>query len=460
MSINSFDYGDLKAAAKSADKAAKKCESYVSKIEKKVTNKLSQLEGGGSALTNSASAQAAEKIRTLQNKQGGYERLADKISALRTKAKDTDENVSRYIKTESRAFRKTHNMEVNVLVEWFAGLANYLVNGTALGRWLKDKLTGVGNWIDLAKRKFREWYELDGGKYILKLVAEAIGVVIAVIVLVFVAWPALVAAVGGLAGVLGAIFAGGSMAGLGAAIWTVITAGAGFITAVFAVVNGVTKIATNAAALSVNGEDPGWASRYGSYSSLADYLQKTVFGSEAANKLSLVTSNILNFTENTAAVINIVDIARNGIKFCASIKEKGVWKVFDKVHFKSPNGKVTWGTFKYGLKKLFSNMKTFTSGVNNTNISRINTYMKSLNSVKGPMTINKILGWVKKPLDIVIGYGDSGGGGGHSFGKGILKKSQEYVSPYDFGKKSYDGYKAIKKTVQNWNYARPATAGG
>lgn len=395
--IVSIDYSEMNKAAKEAREAAKKCTEYGENIDKKISRKLSSLTLGPSGNTMQADYFAKLKINDLEQKREKYEKYAQKVENANIYAGETDEKVSRYIKNASNAFRESHNMKVNVITEFFAWTTTTLLNKTAFGRWLNQISGNVSSWLDTAKRAFKNWYELDGGKYIVKVALAAIGTVIAVIVLVCVALPALVA-------VVSAIAASGIAGLTGAAVWTLITAAAGFVTAVVAVADGIVKTVNSSKAVLAFQDDPGWAKRYSSFTSLSQYLRENNFDALFLNKISGIAANIVDSITIAAALINFADLIHNGINVVQKLKNGGMVKVFNKVHFKSPSGKVTVGTIKHGIKNIIRNTGELKKLITATNVARLQTYYEKQSQVynfyKTLKSGNKILkladSWAEK----------------------------------------------------------------
>lgn len=387
--VVSIDYSEMRSASNAAKRTATQCQSYANEIQRKVTNKLDSLKLGSSSDTSQANYFAQKKIRDLNSKKNSMEKLAAKIDDVREYAKETDQNVASYIRRESVKFRQSHDMKVGVLVEFFTWLDMVILNSNALDRFFKEKMTNLKNWVDEKKRKFKQWWELEGGKYIVKTAIAIVGTIVAVIFLFCAAIPALVTAIAGIA----SLFAGFSLAALGSVLWTVITAAATFTTAIVAVADGLTKSIAGMQAVEAFEDDPGWARRYDSYSSFTAYLRKNNFHDGYLNKLSYIVANKVDTVATIASVINLADTARRGISFYKSIKENGRAKIFWKVKFTGKNGKVTWGTFKYGLKRTFDNVKVAKTFMGNTNISRITQSfekaMKGYEVYKGIKNINK-----------------------------------------------------------------------
>ena len=274
---------------------------------------------------------------------------------------------------------------------------------------------------------------MDGGKYIIKTVLAVVGTVIAVIFLVCVAWPALLA-------IIGTISAAG-LAGLtGAMIWTLVTAAAAFVTAVIAVANGVTKSISNLAAVMSFEDDPGWAKRYNSYSSLTEYLRKNNFNSPFMDKISDIAANFIDGVTIIADVINIANLVHNGVNVIKQLKNGGMAKVFNKVHFKSPSGKVTFGTVKHGVKNIIRNAGELKKLITATNVSRMRTYYEQSFKLHD---FYKTLKSGEKIGKFVENIGDKGVGGTVAEKiKDLIKKDS--IS-HEYGSKVVDLIKKITK---------------
>lgn len=431
--IITLDYSAMNEAYRKANKASEKCASYARKIDLKINQKVTNLKMGENSNTYQANYFAKQKIDKLNERRIQYSTYSTKIDKARTFAETTDANVSMHIKNASNDFRDSHNMKVGVITEFFAWMTTNLINSTEFGRWLNQVFKDVGMWIDGVKRKFKNWYELDGGKYIIKTVKAALGAVIAGIVLVCVAWPALLL-------ILGTISAAGLAGVTGAMIWTLVTAAAAFVTAVIAVADGVTKSIANLSAVLTFKDDPGWAKRYNSYSSFSEYLRKNNFNSSFVDKISCIAANVIDGVAIVASVINIVDLVHNGINVIKKLQDGGMAKIFNKVHFKSPSGKVTIGTVKYGVKNVIRNMGELKKLISNTNISRIKTYYEQSTKL---YDFYKVLKSGEKLGDFVEKLGDKGVG--EIVGDKIKDMIKKNSTTHEYGSKIIDLIDKIKK---------------
>lgn len=435
MGTVSIDYPALDDAYREARRAVQRCETYVNDINKRVTQKLSSLTLGSSTNTSQANYFARSKINDLNQKKKKYETFANKVRQAREYAKETDENVSRYIRKASLDFRNSHDMKVGVITALFAWTTTEVLNKTVFGRWLNQTSKDVGTWLDGARRKFKESYELDGGKYIVKTVLAVIGTVVAVAMAYF-AFPALIAAIS----VLGTAIAAGGIVGIAGALWTVVTAAASVITAVIGVANGVIKSIYNTnAALSFQ-DDPGWAKHYNSFTSLSEYFRKNYFKSPNMNRSSYGIAQSIDGVETAAKIIDIADMIRNGIHVFSGEK---IDVVLNKVHFKNKDGKVTFATIKYGMKNLKGNAKEIKQMVKSTNVSRLQTYYKEQ---------SKLVNFYKKMKSIegkgrlIESIADKGVG--TVLVDKVKEKLQSYSTVYEYtsrGKGIFENLERLKK---------------
>ena len=376
MATLTLNYSDIKAAYNASDKAAKKCESYANEISKKITKKIDDLERGSSAQTSYAKSYAKKKISELNRQAGVYSSYATRLDDFlngSSGAKSIDKKVSDYIKADSKTFREKHNMKTNAVTEFFTWLSTTILNKTDFGKWLKNAFTSIKNWLHDVGDALEYWYRCGGGKFVLKIVGGIILLVVAVVALI-VAWPIMV-------GAFSALAAGFTMA----AAWTALVATATFVGAIIGVVNAVVDTTFNVKALQTNGSDPAWAKRYDSYSSASEYLNKNRFGNNKwLNKNSYSWATAIEVTELTCALINIADMAKNGINFLRdpNARQKFFPKrdttTFKKVSFTRYN-KVTFGSIKNGLGAIKTNIAQV---IANPSIEAIKKGLLRKNSIK------------------------------------------------------------------------------
>lgn len=391
MGTIALDYSQMSQTVWAAQRAASKCDDYIGEINRKVTQKLNSLERGQNGLVGSANYFAQQKIADLDRKREQFEQYGHRMAEVMQYAKDTDNRVSSYIKTESREFRRNHGMEVSIVVELFTWLSTTTLNRSEFGRFLNQMMRDIGNWVDIGRRRFKQLYRLEGGKYILKVILNIALTAAAMLILVLVALPALISAI--------ATIAAGFTLG---ALWTLIAAGAAFTTAFITILDCATKAAGNMAAAETFKDDPGWAQRYGSYGSFAEYLRKTNFHDGYSNKLSYIYANRIDTVTFVAKMINMADTAFHGINFYKAIKKNGINHYLKKIHIKTKDGKVSWATFKYGMKTARENIKTLKYEVNNTNVSRLTEYFKSRGNIKIVYKFKSGVKDIEKLMDVGV----------------------------------------------------------
>lgn len=392
MATLTLNYTDIKAAYNAANKAAAKCESYAGEISKKVTRKIDQLERGGSSQTGSASYYAGRKISELNKKSGVYSNYANRLDDFlngTSGAKAVDKKVSDYIKSELNTFRKKNGMKVNAVTEFFTWLSTTIINKTEFGKWLKDTFTGIKNWLKDSIDDLEYWYRCGGGKYVLKAIGGVI-LLVAAVIAVIVAWPIMV-------GAFSALAAGFTMA----AAWTALVATTTFIGAIIGAVDAAVNAYYNGKAFSVNNVDPAWAKRFDSYNSATEALRKHRSDDKKWNENSYKWATAIEITELTCALINIADMAKNGINFLKDpeMRKKFFPKrdttTFKKISFTKYN-KVTFGSIKNGLSALKINIGQV---ISNPSIEAIKKGLLRKNSIKPFANIYKWVSSANKKLE-------------------------------------------------------------
>ncbi len=297
MSELKIDYGDLASAARAARSAASSCRSYQSALERKVSGKLDNLEKGHSGYTSNASYLARQKMSQLSRKAERYDRYSQKLEDFSDKASTTDANVARSMRADAQNFRKRNDMEVGAVEAFFTWLSTTIINSNDFARWLKDAFTDLGNFLDDAWDAVKYWYNCEGGKYIVNAIISTVLVAVAAVVLVCVAWPALLAASG---------------------FWALTVALAGFIGAAITLVDRFVALTNDVRAYLTHGEDPAWAQRYDNMNSTVEWLQKENFDSSFIDRLSYKLADAINVVSAVCAAINLADI---GVTFSRLFKD-------------------------------------------------------------------------------------------------------------------------------------------
>ncbi len=462
-----ISYSNFSRAARNASKAASECREYANELERKVSRKISDLRLGQTGNTSRASYFISQKKRSLNDLAARYDSFSRKIEQTSEYAEDTDKKVASYIKTEGRTFRKDHGMSSGFFdgfAEILTRFANGILDSTALGRWIKKGLVSFREALNRFWQDFKYWYFCDGGKYWVKLGLAVAGVVLAVVALIA-AWPVAASAV--------------------AAGWTLktalstVAALATAIMAVIAVADSTVSVIQNAMAVFAFKNDPGWAERHSSITTLSDFLHKTNFNSKIGNILSEMGAFVIDVTTVCCAVVTVVNSVKNLGKFFTNSYRKGAnWKR----HFDTKTTKYgkfsikrTWESFKTNMKGIDYAFKdkaliqkqgmlkrTSKFYKNFSKFSKDSVFLKTLkktNSIVKKMTkqLESPKPAVEKPIDIVKNELDSAVDKAIDSVKNKLHFN-EVEDVYNKGKKVVDTDYGYKKHMQSPSNPTPAPA--
>lgn len=385
--IITLDYVAMTGAYKKANAAADTCDAYARKIDQQINQKITTLRMGGNSNTLQANYFAKQKIAELDARKAKYNQYSIKMKDVLIFANNTDEYVSFYIRNSSRDFRDRHDMKVGVITEFLAWITTTILNSDEFGRWLKQIGKDVGAWIDKTKRKFKIWFELKGGKYYIR---TALNIILAL--------GAIVALVVSFSALLGILASG--IVVVGAAFWQLTVVVAGIVSSSIIACNCTIKAISNSVAYNKFEDNPGWAKRYSSYSSLADYLHKNNFNSPILNGIADVLANIIERADAIADLILVADLGINSLHILEQWKNGNLAKMLNKIYIKSPKGKVTKHTIKYAIKRISQNQDKIKKLLTTTDVSRLYTYYKKYIPLSGVPQIIKgageIVGFIEK----------------------------------------------------------------
>lgn len=276
------NYDILDDIAKNATKVAKQADQYADDLTNKVLNKFNDIDGGASSYTSDAKYYVKAKISALRDKYDAYTSLSTKVSDFSEKAKRIDKEVEQVIARNQERFLDKHDhLRIEgwkaTLMEWLVDLKNSCPLFELVGNALRDLGTALSDMF--AELKY--WYQCEGGKQIVQVVA-AIGGAILALALFIAALPA-----SGFVAICAAI---------GAAI---------------GLVNAITNVVTSFQALHAhkNG-DPAWAKIYGDRNKLSDVLRQTNFDNGFLNRLSFIGAATIDAVELFCDVVSIVDFGK------------------------------------------------------------------------------------------------------------------------------------------------------
>lgn len=280
MSTIIVHYDSLEDASRQAEKASKKLEDYAEKLQKKVSRKISDYSGETTGNISSAQDFVDKKIKQLNNKAEAFLNYSRDVDAFTEAARAADKKVASDIEKLSGEFKLSYGIKNNVVTDFFNYFSNKL-NESALGRFLKDCATIVGNAIDKLTASISDWYKYEGGKYIIDGIFAGISIAL------------------GVCAVIAAFVMGGPL----------IVMLAGVVSGCIAVLDGFADLRNSAKAYQNElGGDPAWAKRYGDLNTFTDTLRKE--------------SNSL-FIHNFANTIDVVGFAADAISFFYNIKDLG-----------------------------------------------------------------------------------------------------------------------------------------
>jgi len=333
------DYSDLKSTISTSKSACRNIENYADSLDKKVTQKISDL-GFSTSRTSDANWFARKKTENLRKKAEQYTNFAKKLEKFGEITQEKDKAVSNKFDTLYSTFKTKNNIKVNPIKEFFVNLTVGASNSSSLSRWVKNTYNNIKTSVKGVCDTVKEWFKYKGGKFVLGIV--------------------------------------GSVAAIALGIFTICTAGLGFfgfvaiIGAGLAIINAVTNICTSAAAIKYSNSDPAMAARYGRMDTSSDWLRKTSFNSKFVNAASEYISKGLDTIQIFTDIVGVASIANTffkNSKNISSIKNlfsgpEGLRTKFLVKEYK--NGKevyhATWKSFFNGLKSI-KNDKPFLSNL-------------------------------------------------------------------------------------------------
>lgn len=276
------NYDVLSDIASYATKISKKADAYADDLTSKVLNKFGDISGGASSYTSDAKYYVKAKINALRDKQDAYASLATKITNFSEKAQRIDKEVEQAIARNQEKFLQKH--EHLRIDEWKANLLNWLVdlkNSCPLFELVGNALRDLGTAMSDMFANLKHWYECEGGKQIVKVVA-AIGGAILAVALFIASFP-----VSGFVALCGVI---------GAAI---------------GLINAITNVVTSFQALhAAKNGDPAWAKIYGDRDKLSDVWRQTNYDNAVLNRLSYIGAASLDTIELFCDIVSFVDFGK------------------------------------------------------------------------------------------------------------------------------------------------------
>lgn len=338
MGSIALNYDSIYSAAKKAKKVASNAEDYVSSLQKKIIDKIDELEGPSSAYASSARGNTSDKIIRLNAKNVAYTDYATKLEEFvedeTTGAKAIDKRVEKMFKKDAEDFRDNNNLKINPVTQFFTFLACEFSNASDFARAISDGFTSVTNWLSDAWDSITDWYRYEGGKY----------------------WKNIGIAILGIGFAIATIFVVVLTGGIGiVAICTIVGAG-------IAIVDGLVTCGSNVVALTKESNDPAWALKLSKNDKASTLLRKLDTGSGTINNALNFLAGGFDLIEAGCTVVTIVgslaDLGKKipAIKNFIGDESKGLLKVLlDKsVRTKKGDAVITFKSLKNGLKTLIT----------------------------------------------------------------------------------------------------------
>ncbi len=281
MGVLTVDYSDLKSTISASESACRNIENYANSLDKKVTQKISDL-GFSTSRTSDANWFARKKTKNLRKKAEKYTNFAKKLENFGEITQEKDKAVSNKFDTLYSTFKTKNNIKVNPVKEFFVNLTVGISNSSSLSRWVKNTYNNIKTSVKGVCDSVKEWYKYKGGKFLLDIV--------------------------------------GSFVAIASGVFTICTVGLGFfgfvaiIGAGLAIINGVTNICTSAAAIKYSNSDPAMAARYGRMDTLSDRFKKTNYNSKFYNNVTKYGSLGLDTIQIFTDIVGVASIANTFFK--------------------------------------------------------------------------------------------------------------------------------------------------
>lgn len=375
MSTAVISYSSLKSAAGAAGTTARRMDSYASEIKSTLVRQLGSYDGPKGGNVNEAVSELNRKVSELETRADSYKNYETNLKSVHDACVDTDKRVKSRVSSLTASFKNSHGISNSRIVNGISYVLTSLANVTGIGRFFNDVNDWIGNQWDYLKGCIKDWYQYDGGKY---LIGDSI-------LAVCTAALAIIGAVAAVAAAIGAVTIGPIVVAV-AAVFLAITAAVG---AVVNIVNN--KKAYDAAQ---NG-DPATAKRWDQVDTIQDALRKT------DSKFAHLAAGVLDVCELVANVVTLVATV-------GTLLKKG-YNWIGKRRFITENFKwsqhASWAEFKSGISRITTNYvqkgKKLVQNIKSNRWDKVGVTMKNLLSWEAG---NIKASYIKK-LDDIKGFG-------------------------------------------------------
>lgn len=146
VGVLTLDYSDLKSTISASKSAGRNLESYADSLDKKVTQKISDL-GFSTSRTNDAGWFANKKTKNLREKATRYTNFSKKLEDFGKLAEEKDKAVSDKFDSLYSTFKTKNNIKISPIKEFFVNLSVGICNSTSFGRWVKDTFNKINTFL-------------------------------------------------------------------------------------------------------------------------------------------------------------------------------------------------------------------------------------------------------------------------------------------------------------------------
>lgn len=272
----SVKFSALEDAINNSKKASSKATKYAEVLRDNNLSKLDDITGGCNGHVYDARQSIKKKVTELESISTKFTNYATALEKFEQNVRDADSSVKDKIDGYAKTFSKEHNIEtgpIEAAWNWLCDGVSSLLNQTELGQWINNALRKVGDWFGDRWDDFKEWYALEGGQFWVNI--------------------------------------GLGLLAIAAAVFTILTAGVGFLAvvaiigAVITIVNAVVQIGANIAALVNFDEDPAWSRRCGKISKLSQFFSAKY----PDNKFLNFVGKAVDVVDAVCTIISFTDFA-------------------------------------------------------------------------------------------------------------------------------------------------------
>lgn len=375
MSTAVINYGGLKSAASAAGTTARRMDSYANEIKSTLVRQLGNYNGPKGGNVNEAMSELNRKASELETRADNYRRYETDLRSANDACKDTDGRVKSKVSSLTASFKNSYGISNSRIVNGISYVLTSFANATGIGRFFNDVSDWWDNQWDYLKNCIKDWYQYDGGKY---LIGDSVLAVCTAALAIIGAVTAVIAAIGAVT------------------IGPIIVAAAAVFLAITAAVGAGVNIWNNKKAYdAAQNRDPATAKRLDQVDTIQDALRKT------DSKFWHGVAGVLDVCELVANVVTIVDTVGELLK-------KGyIW--VGKRRFKTENFKwaqhASWAEFKNGIGRITTNysqkVRKLAQNITSNKWDKVGVTMKNLLKWEA---VNIKASYIKK-IDDLKGFG-------------------------------------------------------